>query len=150
MRRSSVIKFARSLSLDHESMIEEIFDVGNQEHLFENWEKWSNENSVRLLNQLKSLNDDYAGGLRSYVENARHLLKAGGTRENQRTSVKIPKGTVLTPGEKSFERAERSGLEIVHECAFVSDVRTLSLYVKSPHCHSSGVGSWRTRRTAGI
>ena len=125
--RSSVIKFARSLSLDHERMIKEIFDVGGQEHLFENWEKWSNENRVRLLNQLKSLNDEYAGGLRSYVENARHLLKAGGTRENQRTSVKIPKGTVLTPGEKSFERAERSGLEIVHECAFVSDVLTLSL-----------------------
>ena len=90
-------------------MIEEIVDVGGQEHLFENWEKWSNENRVRLLNQLKSLSERLRRGLRSYVENARHLLKAGGTRKNQRTSVKIPKGTVLTPGEKSFEMGREIG-----------------------------------------
>lgn len=96
-------------------------DLG-QESLFQSWdaEKIS-EQHLGLLKQLSDCNDQYPGGLKMYVENAKRLLLSSKNGENPYEGFvpKVPHGKNMVFADDFFKKMENLGLEKATRTGFV-------------------------------
>lgn len=94
----------------------------NQNHLIENYDSVKDtSNIVRLVKQIKHLNDSYPGGLANYIERSRNLLNLSKLNYNPFSDFvpTLPDRAVLPTECTSFAEAERIGLANVGSLAFV-------------------------------
>eukprot|EP01060_Flectonema_neradi_P013592 TRINITY_DN2033_c9_g1_i1.p1 TRINITY_DN2033_c9_g1~~TRINITY_DN2033_c9_g1_i1.p1 ORF type:complete len:591 (+),score=117.24 TRINITY_DN2033_c9_g1_i1:53-1774(+) len=79
-----------------------------------------NENS-ELAEQIVRLNNQYPGGLKNYVSNAKRLLEESKTGKNsfEGCTPEVPTGATLTYGSKEWEKYENLGLAEVKKSCFV-------------------------------
>ena len=103
------------------ALIQQLLD-DNQGHIFETWKKDSptTEQLNSFFKQVGALNSSYPGGLQKYVRHAKELLldsKRGKSAFDGWTPA-VPKGNILTE-MKTIIEAERIGLPLMSQCAFV-------------------------------
>lgn len=103
-------------------LIGELLELG-QAHLFAHWRAKSStcEDQARQLAQLRTLDAQYPGGLRTYVRNARKLLSASRSGENPYAGYvpKVPSGQRLETASPEFDKAAARGMAEIDSCAFV-------------------------------
>ena len=103
-------------------LVAELLALG-QEHLFEGWPApgEADDRKRDLLAALARCEEQYPGGLRSYVSKARALLAESAAGENPFEGWKpsVPEGEVLTYGDAAFAAAEEAGAAAAGEAAFV-------------------------------
>ena len=113
-----------ALSDDQVKLTSSLIGVG-QGHLFENWAPPGihDDDKQRLLTQLQSLDASYAGGLRSYILNARELLLKSKHKvaSLESYSPEIPEGFILKPGAPEMVEAERQGYAVMQVSLFNSN-----------------------------
>ena len=86
-------------------LVDLLFEL-NQGHVFDDWtervDSEEDEKKMAFFRQLRSMNEDYPGGLRCYVENSRRLLRESlqGANPLEGWSPTVPEG-VLLDWEKS-------------------------------------------------
>jgi len=104
------------------SMMEMLCKNG-QAHLFKNWPRPGKDDAGKhqLLLQLEKINKTYPGGLLSYIENARTLLKDTlvGINPFDGWIPRVPKGERLKFGSEQFLSLEAAGAEELGSTGFV-------------------------------
>lgn len=94
-----------------------------QSHLLSHWPPpgQATADKQRQLQQLRSLDGQYPGGLRAYVDNARTLLAASARGDNPYAGYRpeVPDGARLALGTPAFHEAEATGLRNAGRCGFV-------------------------------
>ena len=93
-----------------------------QSHLFEHWPvEGADADKRRQLDQLRTLDGQYPGGLKAYVANARRLLSASCRGDNPYAGYtpRVPEGKKLAFDSAEFASAEQAGLNVVGKTAFV-------------------------------
>mmetsp|Transcript_42448 Transcript_42448/g.133715 ORF Transcript_42448/g.133715 Transcript_42448/m.133715 type:complete len:610 (+) Transcript_42448:195-2024(+) len=94
-----------------------------QGHLFGHWPApgFQDDDKHRFLNQAMHLNEDYPGGLREYIMNARQLLLKSkhGISSNAEFVPEIADGFSVEPRSTEILDFEREGYANMHQCAFV-------------------------------
>ncbi|GAB5360751.1 hypothetical protein AAMO2058_000654500 [Amorphochlora amoebiformis] len=102
-------------------LIDELKGLG-QAHLFKGWEdnKIKDADKKRLAEQLGTLNSQYPGGLKAYIENSIKLLKESKEGANAFTGFKpsAPKGLALKLGDAKFNEMEAAGMKVIKDTAF--------------------------------
>jgi len=110
------------LSSSELAMMEMLCNNG-QAHLFKNWPSSGKDDAQKhqLLEQLEKINKNYPGGLISYIENARNLLKDTllGINPFDGWIPRVPKGERLEFGSKQFDNFEAAGVEELGCIGFV-------------------------------
>jgi UDP-sugar pyrophosphorylase len=95
----------------------------DQAHLFQAWPPLgtSDNDKLRSLSQLKSLDTSYPGGLVQYIKNARKLLEDSRTGANpfEGCIPSVPQGERLDFGNQAFQDFENAGVEAAADAAFV-------------------------------
>lgn len=111
-----------ALGPEDQATLQLAIDLG-QVHLFAHWPEAgsSQGDKLRQLTQLRTLDAQYPGGLRAYVDNARALLAASRRGDNPYAGCipEVPEGERLTLGDDAFEQAESAGLAAAGRCGFV-------------------------------
>jgi len=101
---------------------EELEALG-QSHVSNALIKADAKDAKRLLSQLRQLDEQYPGGLRAYLCNARRLLRASVSGENPFTGLtpKPPNGVRLDPSSDptAFMRMEEAGIMEAKKTAYV-------------------------------
>jgi UDP-sugar pyrophosphorylase len=111
----------QSLSEPQRELYDLLIGLG-QEHLFT---RWAADDAQELRNafftQIQKLNENYPGGLRQYVENARCALAASRDAVNPLAGYtpSAAAGVKLQAPSDDFLACERIGLENMGEAAFV-------------------------------
>jgi len=95
-----------------------------QDHILSNWDRQGGgiqDNQRRLLQQVRSLDKQYPGGLKTYVSNARKLLEdsRAGVNPFEGYIPSVPEGVKLESGTESFRMYEREGLIASYSTGFV-------------------------------
>ena len=95
----------------------------DQHHLFKDWEPSTVNDRTKLnfLKQVSNLNKSYPGGLRSYIEQSRALLKSAQNGENPLDGWRpeIPTGVSLEPFTAAYDRYESMGKGELGHCGFI-------------------------------
>jgi len=106
-----------------ELAIMEMLCKNGQGHIFKNWSGPGKDDAQKheLLEQLEKTDKSYPGGLISYIENARMLLKDTlvGINPFDGWSPRVPKGERLKFGSKQFDTLENAGAEELGSTGFV-------------------------------
>jgi len=104
------------------SLVSELLSLG-QEHLFEGWPApgTADDRKRALLDALARCNEQYPGGLRSYVTKARELLASSARGDNpfEGWRPSVPEGELLEFGTPAFDAAEKVGAAAAAGAAFV-------------------------------
>ncbi|KAM6543980.1 hypothetical protein CsatB_008427 [Cannabis sativa] len=94
-----------------------------QTHLFKHWaEPGVDDDEKRaFFDQVTLLNENYPGGLDSYIKTARELLADSKAGKNpfDGFTPSVPEGDILTFGDDNFIRFEETGVREVQNAAFV-------------------------------
>lgn len=110
------------LSSSELAMMEMLCKNG-QRHLFKHWPSPGKDDAQKhqLLEQLEKMDKSYPGGLISYIENARNLLKDTllGINPFDGWIPRVPKGERLEFGSKQFDDFEDAGVEELGSTGFV-------------------------------
>jgi UDP-sugar pyrophosphorylase len=109
-------------SSQHTALVEALL-TQDQAHLFQTWPPLgtSDNDKLRSLSQLKSLDTSYPGGLVQYIRNARKLLEDSRTGANpfEGCIPSVPQGEKLDFGSQAFQDFENAGVEAAADAAFV-------------------------------
>ena len=104
------------------ALVSELLSLG-QEHLFEGWPApgTADDRKRALLDALARCNEQYPGGLRSYVTKARELLASSARGDNpfEGWRPSVPEGELLEFGTPAFDAAEKVGAAAAAGAAFV-------------------------------
>ena len=98
-------------------------ESAGQSHVFDGWfsSGASDEDKMRLLEQLKRLDLKYPGGLSTYIDNAKKLLEESrkGTNPLEGCTPEVPEGISLNFGDDEYREMEARGVVESGSCAFV-------------------------------
>ncbi|KAK4802350.1 hypothetical protein SAY86_000553 [Trapa natans] len=110
------------LSPDQVELAKMLVDMG-QNHLFYHWADpgVEDEDKKAFFAQVVKLDQNYPGGLVSYIRNARELLADSKAGKNpfDGFTPSVPTGEVLTHGDDSFLNFEEEGIKEARRAAFV-------------------------------
>jgi len=110
------------LSPEQFTLVQMLCDNG-QAHLFKDWPPLGKEDAekIKLVEQIERFNKSYPGGVKSYIDKARVLLKDSMLEINpfDGWTPKIPDGERLKFGSEQFEDLEAAGAEELSRTGFV-------------------------------
>jgi len=112
-----------SILTEDEKVLAQLLLQQQQHHLFVGWDRpgLNDEKKHHFFEQVMQLHKTYSGGLHSYLNKARVLLRdaAAGVNPLEGWSPQVPLGVSLVPGTPQFLEKERSGLEDLAFTGFV-------------------------------
>ena len=109
-----------SQSLDHSSLINILTEL-DQTHIISEYNKRSDEEKDKFLEQVNNLEKIYPGGLKEYVKQAKVLLLNSKNNVNPYANYtpSIPHGTNITVGDSEYYKLESLGFNELQYTSFV-------------------------------
>ncbi|EIE22423.1 UDP-sugar pyrophosphorylase 1 [Coccomyxa subellipsoidea C-169] len=110
------------LTEQNKELVQQLLDL-DQSHLFLSWPPPGEKDNEKqqLLEQLQHLDQNYTGGLATYIKNAKQLLEDSRSGKNAFEGFvpSVPKGKKLDFGSEEFKEFEELGVAASKEAAFV-------------------------------
>jgi len=104
-------------------MLVDMLCKSGQDHIFKNWPPPGTDDAgkLKLMEQIERFDKSYPGGVKSYIEKARLLLKDSLLAINpfDGWTPRVPKGERLKFGSKQFAYLESVGVEELGSTGFV-------------------------------